>query len=400
VGEAERAGEVAAGHHVRAFAHVADPDLRTLFRRQDVLDDPRDAFELRLFNLYENAARLLMVDGLSRSLSRRRGSDAPAHLVVVGFGPAGEAVLVEAVRMPHRAEDGSLRVTVVDEDGPRRRETLRRRHPGVETACRLHVDPTRLDDAGHLDHVLAALDAEEPVSALVLCLEDRRFSIACVLAVLPRCAAARIPVFVRLPDERGLATLLRAGALGARGDGGDVRGFGSVETTGGTEAVVDEALDRVARTIHDAYVAGERSRGKTPETNPSMVDWPVLPETLRASNRRQADHIPFKLHACGRWAAPRGAGAAEAPLSDEEVERLAALEHARWNAERRLEGWTHAPGRKDVAKRTSPYLGPYATLPEEVKQYDRDAVRLIPGILAARGLVVVRAGPPPASPLT
>ena len=27
------------------------PDLRTLFRRQDVLNDPKDAFELRLFKI-------------------------------------------------------------------------------------------------------------------------------------------------------------------------------------------------------------------------------------------------------------------------------------------------------------------------------------------------------------
>jgi hypothetical protein len=58
---------------------------------------------------------------------------------------------------------------------------------------------------------------------------------------------------------------------------------------------------------------------------------------------------------------------------------LARMEHARWNAERFLAGWSL--GAKDVKLKRSPYLVPYDQLPDEVKAWDRDAVKNIPDLL-------------------
>ena len=45
---------------------------------------------------------------------------------------------------------------------------------------------------------------------------------------------------------------------------------------------------------------------------------------------------------------------------------------------------------KNVALRTSPYLVPWSDLPDQVKDYDRDAVRLNPELLAGVGMKVCR----------
>jgi hypothetical protein len=71
------------------------------------------------------------------------------------------------------------------------------------------------------------------------------------------------------------------------------------------------------------------------------------------------------------------------------VEMLAAMEHARWNAERFLAGWTYGEER-DTAGRRSPYLVPWDALPEQIKEYDREAVRNIPALLALIGQKVYR----------
>ncbi len=54
--------------------------------------------------------------------------------------------------------------------------------------------------------------------------------------------------------------------------------------------------------------------------------------------------------------------------------------------ERLASGWTFGP--KDVKAKKSPYLVPYAELPETIKDYDRDAIRNIPALAAIIGMAV------------
>jgi hypothetical protein len=68
-------------------------------------------------------------------------------------------------------------------------------------------------------------------------------------------------------------------------------------------------------------------------------------------------------------------------FTEEEVERLAEMEHGRWNVERLLEGWRYGP-KKDVDQKVSPYLLPWSQLSEEVKGWDRNTVRELPKLLA------------------
>lgn len=76
-------------------------------------------------------------------------------------------------------------------------------------------------------------------------------------------------------------------------------------------------------------------------------------------------------------------------FTKEEVERLAKLEHDRWEAERRAGGWTFG-ATKDADAKRSPYLVPWEDLSEEVRDLDRDTVRGIPKFVSQVGLVVVR----------
>jgi hypothetical protein len=64
------------------------------------------------------------------------------------------------------------------------------------------------------------------------------------------------------------------------------------------------------------------------------------------------------------------------------------MEHARWNAERLLAGWTL--GERDTKRHINPYLVPWSELPENIREYDRQAVRKIPALLACIQKKVVR----------
>jgi hypothetical protein len=124
-----------------------------------------------------------------------------------------------------------------------------------------------------------------------------------------------------------------------------------------------------------------------------MQPWEALAETLRESNRQQADDIDATLRRIGCGLRPV-AGRAPAPFvfTDEEVEIMAAGEHERWAAERRRAGWVSGPER-DVAREITPYLdASYADLPEDVKEWDRKAVQAIPEVLAQAKFEVYRLG--------
>ena len=73
----------------------------------------------------------------------------------------------------------------------------------------------------------------------------------------------------------------------------------------------------------------------------------------------------------------------------DEIEQMAELEHDRWVSERRADGWKLGPER-DVLKKITPYLVSWEELPDEVREWDREAVRRIPELLAAVGLEIRR----------
>jgi hypothetical protein len=145
-------------------------------------------------------------------------------------------------------------------------------------------------------------------------------------------------------------------------------------------------LEEMARAFHEEYVRG--SAGKLPDP---MKPWPKLEATYKTANLEQAKYSVQILEACGFDVRPSDAPDPKSvTFTDAEVERMARMEHGRWNVERLRNGWR--PGPRDDAKKLHPCLVPWTdeTLTEAIKDYDRNAVRMFPAILAKAGLEVVR----------
>jgi hypothetical protein len=148
-----------------------------------------------------------------------------------------------------------------------------------------------------------------------------------------------------------------------------------------------EERERLGQAIHRRYLVNAREQFEPPD--PSRKDWPELPDHLKESNRKQADHHQALLRAVGMTTERVAEGEIELiEFRPEEVEVMAEIEHARFNVERLLDGWTLGP--RDPEKKKSPYLVPWAELPEAVKEWDRQAVRAVPEILKQIGLKVRR----------
>ncbi len=158
-----------------------------------------------------------------------------------------------------------------------------------------------------------------------------------------------------------------------------------------------EEPDAAARAYHDAYRASlppERTN------DPASRAWDDLDETYRQANRRAVAHIPALLASAGIEIDPGGVGLPRAPADRPlfgdaaELERLAELEHERWSAERRMDGWrsTGLGERQDKVRRLHPDLRPYGELPHQTQEYDRVVVRATQAICAGQARAAGRGG--------
>jgi hypothetical protein len=141
-------------------------------------------------------------------------------------------------------------------------------------------------------------------------------------------------------------------------------------------------LEPAARQIHEKY------------RESVISDWEHAPEDFRRSCFHQAAYWMKAVETFGLTvdrldpARPGIIFDLEACLGEQGIERLAAMEHGRWNVERLVQGWRLGP--KDVARRISPYLLPWSALSEETKKFDRDAARGLPEAYRKIGLAIYR----------
>lgn len=150
-----------------------------------------------------------------------------------------------------------------------------------------------------------------------------------------------------------------------------------------------DRLLRMAQTFHEHYVNDKPK--KLPE---NLRPWKNLPETYQTANLEQARYAVEILRAAGFDVRPKsGKRGAISNFTGKAwrraVERMAELEHGRWNVERLRDGWRFGRPRDDTRK-LHDCLVPWENLPESIREYDRNAVRAFPEILAKAGFEVVK----------
>lgn len=362
------------GHRLCCLVQVMDFTFATLFKDHPLLRETGENLSVSVFNSYENASRLLLRDHpLDREFI---GPDDPRQirLVIFGLGQMGESLLIQAAKICHVANGKRLTVTVVDHSAEARRRGLYVRYPQLDKVCDIEFVHAECDDSLTLRRITEIANDPAGICSIAICFDNDSRNAQYALSVRRHVERDSVPVYVRINQESGLASLFAPST-----NGENMYCFGSTYSSCSWEMVEGDGLDKLARMIHEDYVAKQRKRGSG--DSPSTQDWNRLSPEFRDSNRQQADHLPVKLRALG-YQIRRIAELEEAPeIPEDRVETLARMEHARWNAERFLTGWTL--GEKDVKLRRSPYLVPYDDLPDDIKGYDVDTVMNIPRLVAA-----------------
>ena len=298
----------------------------------------------------------------------------PAHIVLLGGAPGMGDLALYLAGFGYGLERVPPQFTILGIGGAERSAAISRLAAAPELG-KIHAaacDPT--DSAG-LERTLARIFTEQPVPCAIHCIggaPGEAVAMALLAAATARSVAVDLPVIAYgRSDVPAPSRALAAGVSHVACD--DLA----------TALAGAERRDRMARAVHEAYLVLQRStRGAAFGDMAAECEWADLPIAFRDDNRAVADHIGHMIRAMGLCVRP--ATGHPLPLAAEQIERMAAMAHARWMAGKLLAGWHHGPARDDVA-RLHPSLVPYAALSDSEKDKDREQIRAIPHILAILG---------------
>lgn len=404
--------EIAAATHAleqgaNIYAHVASPSFADDLRESSDRGFPL-AENIRTFSVRRESARnLLRRAHLARQA--RECDQQRVHLVVVGMGDQGEAILLEALMSAMANDLHPPRITVIDKEADMVAKRFWAQRPGLaaaglptDAAPVIRFVPLDIQsvDFSRAEELNPLEIADNPVTAYVFCCGEDATNLAAGLRLehamgLGRCPPATI-----------FLTVWGAGIETEVYDDRDPLGFcklfGAVEPTieGATFLVKDE--DKLAAELHKAYEKKRRSGvgAETPERA-----WLSMPQTMKEANRRAVRHAHVKLVDLDlQW---RGMGEAILPKIDAETARilnavpenldcsailggrvaappehrlmakLAQTEHRRWVVDRALDGWHPVDGVRDNTARLHPNMVSFDDLDEADQHYDTVLLRAL-----------------------
>jgi hypothetical protein len=370
---------------IDCFVHISDDRLCALLEEAALLGSTNELTHIEYFNVYRIGPRaLLNAHGMTDA------SLGPPHFVVIGAGNFGLSLVVEAARRWHldSTKSGPMQITLVALDAAAQIDKLHARFPALATSCQLVASAGDLSDPDCPPLQFPAGSGVGTGSTIAfVCLEDDAAGLRAAIRAR-RSLEEHAPVVVCTTKRASSVTELLSGSGSSVLP--NVWSFEVLERVCTPEVLLNGTSETMAQAFHAGYVQSELTKGSDP-TGPSMQPWEELAETYRRSNRDLAFDIGAKLRRVDCAIEPMADW--DAPVfvfSFDELELLARLEHERWSADRRRDGWVYGPERT-AEKKLHPDLVPWEQLSEDVRDKDREAVRLIPGLLATyAGFSIVR----------
>jgi hypothetical protein len=332
--------------------------------------------EFRLFNSNENAARLLL-----RSLKLPPGPEIDGGaFVIFGFGPLGQQVMLHLIRAAPATIGSKAKIMIFDQGAQAHRHQFTQTYPAAAKLADVDFFEANISTDHH--ESWAAIEKtvrEQALLGVAVCFDDDQTALYAGInmrRVLDDLSRIQVPLFVRLGKYRHLGQFA-ATMESLQGQPMRFRIFGGLEELLGADILIRGGLDALAKAFHAQYRDSRQAAG---QSYPGDKPWNMLPETLKMSNRRRADNLPFLLAQAGMHMEP-SEQPATLRLTPDEIELLARLEHRRWMIERRLLGFSHGEVRSDFPPRHE-LLVDWEQLPESERERNRNDFANLPKVLA------------------
>jgi voltage-gated potassium channel Kch len=353
-------------------------DMRLAEDAAATLNEPRT----RVLSTAAVAARALAAAHPPFLIAKERGHKR-IHALIIGFGQTGQAIARDLIVNCRTTYLDLPRITVIDPAAKALEGVLRVRAPELDhCADTLFIDGEIGGRAVRPNPAVIARDlaAGGPITVAYVCLTEDVGALS---------AAATLQALLRAMDidQPPIFVQLRKAQIVGDGDGRGLdalTSFGELDSVLAASEFLSDTPDAAARAFSDAYRASLPPAERDDPANRSAFPWDRLDETYRQANRDAVAHISAKLasadvdgrHWRGVHGLPRLPDGARLFQGASDLEQLAILEHDRWNAQRRMEGWRFVDAdRKDETRRLHPSLKTYDELTEQVKEYDRVNVR-------------------------
>jgi hypothetical protein len=361
------------------FLNLGDPSLWRTIKAPAVAQGANHSARLEPFSLLDSAASLMVEENDPFADPRRSPT-----VLIAGDRTISQSLALHVARVWNNRErpNGERpRIELLRPGAVSDCEQLASRHPELASICEVSAADSDVESREMAEH-------SEEAAAVFVAYSDEARGLASALALRAATRHQDVPIVLAVREESGGI------AESARASG--IQPFAVF-----TKALGAEFLDRgmnevMARAAHEEYVRAREAAGETPQVNPSLVGWELLPHSLRQSNRRLVDGIGPKLAEIDSVIVP-------APLvhttgvdfrfMDEELDSLAVLEHRRWRRDLSEEGWRRTEREKDPERLRHPSLVAWEELSDEERQKDREAVLAIPAILARAGYAIERLAP-------
>ena len=156
-------------------------------------------------------------------------------------------------------------------------------------------------------------------------------------------------------------------------------------------------LEKLAEAAHEIFyedliVKGHKYGQFTQESKKEhglLKPYAKLSEDEKESNRNNVRDIPNKLVSVGYVMVQTRGNETPSKFKNDEIEKLAKMEHERWMQEKLDNGWHYAK-KTDRATKLHKSLIPWDELSEDEKEKDRALVKGIPKILAKAGYTMIK----------
>jgi voltage-gated potassium channel Kch len=376
------------------FAHIVDPQLCRQLIEYEIFMEKPNIFQLEFFNIYEMGARFLLQD-LPPLKEEAFSPGHQPHILIVGFGRMGQFLLVHLVKQLRgklKSSGKKLLITIIDREAERKTKMMSLQYPRLEEFClfnNLNVDIRTPEYQEKLNSLFSPSN-KQSVDIIYICLGDNSTAIFSALSLFQKVANKNIPIVIRLTQGIGLTVIVRE-MIENISDFKNIHTFDLFNRTCRPELVLGGVHEIIARALHQYNIRNKDKIPMSDELNSSFSNWEELPDAVKNSYRNQAYHIGLKLKSvgCGIIALTNWENE-PFQFTSEEIEILAKIEHEHWMENHIAQGWSYAPGQKNLTIKTHPLLVPWSELPEEIKERYRNFISELPGILAQADLQIFR----------
>jgi len=374
-------------HQLRIHLHVDDTRISHRLENYPKFFSDYSLAEISFFSVYNLSARILFreypPDQFAEVFAQKK-----VHIALYSYGGMAEHILVEMTRMCQFANSSRLRITVFDRDATSKEQQLHNEYPSLSEICDIEF----INCEVHTPRAIHNLpqDLLESVTEHVVCspTDEESLDLALILrSVLLQRVTCNAPIMVRMQESSGLAQLLESN-IGNPEIPDGLYPFGMLDQVLNVDNVINDQLDRIARALHNDYLAQRRKEvSASPRLYSSLQEWNELPEPDRKSNRLQGDHLNVKLRSIRCTIDTVTDHNFE--FSDAEAEMLARMEHERWKSCKILEQWRAGPERIEGAK-INPYAIAWDDMPLERRQSEIRSIAELPALLSNEGWHIQR----------